>query len=230
MSTAPLPKKISQPPDAAAMTIEQELLDVGYLVQAAISRATTALLNLDRALAQSVISGDNRIDHKEVDLELRVVDRLEREHPSSQALRELIATLKINNDLERMGDLAVNIAKSVVQLSDVERFRRVAGFEKLIELAEKMVARVLQALAQRDTRLARDVLEDETKMRRAQRAVQSAVEIETERVPEKTAILLDLAFISRQLERLGDYATNVAENIIYLVEGEIIRHRPRHRS
>ena len=204
--------------------VKRRILNIGDLVEVAISRAIAALLEGDRMLAGSVVAADAHIDRKEVEVEQQCIGILLGHHPENGDMRFIIATLKINNDLERVGDLAVNIAKTVVKLVDHEGFRRLAGCKEMAGKAEAMLHRCLKALVDSDVNLARKVIAADDEVDNLHKVLEKQIARELDRNPEHAAHLLKLAHVARQLERVGDMATNIAEDVIYMVEGKIVRH------
>jgi phosphate transport system protein len=205
--------------------LKQKILFVGTLVEEAIAKAISALANRDRNLAKQVIDEDTEIDRMEVDVEEEVLKILALYQPVAADLRFVVAVLKINNDLERMGDLARNIAKRVVFLTNGEKIDLPADLRPMATKAQQMVKESLDALVHADTLLARRVRDADDDVDNMRRKVQDYVENEIAAHPDKTELLMRLLSVSRHLERLADLATNVAEDVIYMVEGEIVRHR-----
>lgn len=205
--------------------LKQKILFVGTLVEEAIAKAISALTNRDRNLAKQVIDEDSEIDRMEVDVEEEVLKILALYQPVAADLRFVVAVLKINNDLERMGDLARNIAKRVVFLTNGEKIELPADLRPMASKAQQMVKESLDALVNADTLLARKVRDSDDEVDNMRRSVQEFVEKQITAHPERTELLMRLLSVSRHLERLADLATNVAEDVIYMVEGEIVRHR-----
>ncbi len=205
--------------------LEQQILDLGRLVEMAISRAITALIRRDTLLARAIIKEDVEIDRFEVLVQETCVEILERERPTGTDLRFVVAVLKINDGLERIGDLAENVASVVASVGDWERFQRVSGIDEMATEAQHMVETSLQALIRRDSDMAYDVIRTDDKVDAMHRRIKKRIEQELDRIPENANPLLSLEHVTRQFERMGDLATNIAEEVIYLVDGEIIRHR-----
>jgi phosphate transport system protein len=205
--------------------LKQKILFVGTLVEEAIAKAISALVNRDRNLAKVVIDEDAEIDRMEVDVEEEVLKILALYQPVAADLRFVVAVLKINNDLERMGDLARNIAKRVVLLTGGARIDLPDDLRPMATMAQQMVKESLDALVNADTLLARRVRDSDDEVDGMRRKVQEFVEQQIAAHPEQTELLMRLLSVSRHLERLADLATNVAEDVIYMVEGEIVRHR-----
>jgi phosphate transport system protein len=176
-------------------------------------------------LARAIIKEDEAIDRAEVEVEEMCVEILDTLHPTGEDLRFVIAVLKINDSLERIADLAENVAEIVVEVGDWERFRRVKGIEELGEQAQYMVNRSLEALVQRDTETARAVIANDDRVDELFEQIKRRIEWELDRIPENANPLLKLEHVTRQFERMGDIATNIAEEVIYFVEGHIVRHK-----
>ena len=204
--------------------LKQKILFVGTLVEEAIAKAISALVYRDRNLAHTVIEEDAEIDRMEVDVEEEVLKILALYQPVATDLRFVIAVLKINNDLERMGDLAKNIAKRVVAMANCERIELPPEFRGMATRVQSMVKQTLDALVNSDTTLARKVRDSDDEVDALRRIIEDHIEQQISLHPEQTECLMRLSGVSRHLERLADMATNVAEDVIYMVEGEIVRH------
>ena len=204
--------------------LKQQILFVGTLVEEAIAKAISALINRDRALANSVIEADAEIDRMEVDVEEEVLKILALYQPVAADLRFVVAVLKINNDLERMGDLAKNIAKRVVFLADCERFDLPVDFRGMATRVKSMVKESLDALVNSDTTIAQKVREADDEVDLLRRTIEKQIEQQIAAHAERTDCLMRLSSVARHLERIADMATNIAEDVIYMVEGEIVRH------
>ncbi len=179
----------------------------------------------DTMMARAVIREDADIDRAEIEVQELCLKILETERPSGAELRFVVAILKINDSLERIGDLSENVAEVVVKVGDWDRFRRVPGISELAEQAQGMVHRSIQSLASRDTYLAHEVISGDERVDELYEKIKRHIEYELDRIPENANPLLALENVVRQFERMGDVATNIAEEVIYLVEGNIVRHR-----
>lgn len=204
--------------------LEKKVLELGQLAETSVSRAITALTQRDTMMARAVIQEDADIDHLEVEIEELCIEILEQERPRGDDLRMVVAVLKINDSLERIGDHAENVAKVVVKVGDWERFRRVPGIGEMADAAQRMLEMSVRALVLRDTHLAREVIEADDRVDALHDRIRDRIEKELERIPENANPLLLLEYATRQFERVGDVATNIAEEVIYLVEGKIVRH------
>jgi phosphate transport system protein len=205
--------------------LKQKILLVGTLVEDAIAKAISALVNRNGDLARAIIERDDEIDRMEVDVEEECLKVLALYQPVAADLRFVVAVLKINNDLERMGDLARNIAKRVAYLASHERVELPAEFRGMAAQAQSMVRRSLDALVNRDTLIARQIRDDDDEVDAGQRIIRERIQNQMRQSPEKLDLYMRLLSVSRHLERLADMATNVAEDVIYMVEGDIVRHR-----
>jgi phosphate transport system protein len=204
--------------------LKQKILFVGSMVESAIANAVTALVERDENLAGKVLQEDAEIDRMEVDVEEDCLKILALYQPVAVDLRFVVAVLKINNDLERMGDLAKNIAKRVLYLARVDRVDVPVDFRAMAVRAQDMVKRSLDALVTADSSLAHQVRQDDDELDGMRRMIHEKIRAAVRQRPEQTETLLKLYSVAKHLERLGDMATNVAEDVIYMVEGDIVRH------
>ena len=205
--------------------LRRELLATGALVEEATNKAISALVNRDREMARDVIESDTTIDMKEVEVEEECLKLLALHQPVAVDLRYVVTCLKVNNDLERMGDLAVNIAQRADYLARHPALSLPGELSRMAEGVRGMVRDSLDSLVRQDTALARDIL-----------ARDDVIDDHNGRMFDKmTAMMMEdpalvkraVAFMScsRALERIADHATNVAEDVIFMADGEIIRHR-----
>lgn len=204
--------------------LKQKILFVGTLVEEAIAKAVSALVNRDRNLARAVIEEDAEIDRMEVDVEEEVLKILALYQPVATDLRFVVAVLKINSDLERMGDLAKNIAKRVLFLTSCDRIELPPEFRSMAAKAQWMVKNSLDALVNANTALAYAIREADDEVDALRRSINDTIQKEISLNPDRAEPLLKLTSVSRHMERLADMACNVAEDVIYMVEGEIVRH------
>lgn len=205
--------------------LKQKILFVGSMVEGAIANAVTALVNRDEAIARKVLEEDAEIDRMEVDVEEDCLKILALYQPVAVDLRFVVAVLKINNDLERMGDLAKNIAKRVLYLSRVAPVEVPVDFRAMAVRAQDMVKRSLDALVGADSSLAHRVRRDDDELDTMRRTIHEKIRAAIRARPDQTETLMKLYSVAKHLERLGDMATNVAEDVIYMVEGDIVRHQ-----
>jgi len=206
-------------------SLKERILRLGTLVEEAISKSITALINRDRSLAQRVIVNDSDIDAMEVEVEEECLKMLALYQPVAADLRFVVAALKINNDLERMGDLARNIAKRVTQLEGGDPYDLPPEIRTMATQAQEMVRQCLDAVVKRDPTLARQVREEDDIVDEARQRIQRRVLQGIKDQPENVENLLRINSVSKHIERIADMATNIAEDVVYMVEGDIVRHR-----
>lgn len=205
--------------------LKQKILEVGGLVEEAIANAISAMLNRDGKLALRVIGDDSVIDSMEVEVEEDCLKILALYQPVAADLRFVVAILKINNDLERIGDLARNIAKRVNYLSKSDPIELPFSLRDMTTKVQSMVKMSLDALVNADTALARQVRAEDDIVDNERKKIADHVISLIKKMPERVEYLLKLNSVSKHLERIADMATNIAEDVIYMVEGEIVRHK-----
>ncbi|MFO7556610.1 MAG: phosphate signaling complex protein PhoU [Desulfobacterales bacterium] len=205
--------------------LKKKILSLGAMVEERVYLAIKAIESRDPDLAQRIIRSDHEIDETEVEVEEECLKILALYQPVAIDLRFIVAVIKINNDLERIADEAVNIARGVSYLSRKKKiFYFDFDFSQMVEMTQSMLKGSLDALVNLDTDLAFKVciLDDEVDKINGEvhRLVKDAIRDN----PEQGEHLVNLLLISRHLERIADHATNIAEEVIYLIEGEIVRH------
>jgi phosphate transport system protein len=181
-------------------------------------------------LAETVIKEDAAIDAFEVQIEQQCVDLLEKYHPVGSELRFLISALKINDTLERMGDLAENIADTVVAVSKSEDFVRIGDFHEMADRTKKMLTNCLRCFVDGDVKLAYQVIDDDAGVDALQDNILKRIQRELDGPGMSARILLHMEYVARQLERISDLTTNVAEDVIYMIDGKIVRHPSRFKN
>jgi len=204
--------------------LSKELLTMGAMVEEATNRAINALVRRSRDLAREVVAVDDAINDRENHIEDHALKILALHQPVAADLRFIITALKVNNDLERIGDHAVSIAERAETLAGLETVPVPDDFQKMVELVHHMVHNCLNALVERDSKLARDVcmMDDEVdRIHRFMYAAMQDVMREDARFIEPAVNTISAA---RHLERIADLATNIAEDVVFMVEGEILRH------
>ena len=206
--------------------LKKEILAVGSLVENAIHIATRALLDRRPELPKQVMQGDEEIDRREVAIEEDCLKILALHQPVAFDLRFIIAVLKVNNDLERMGDLAVNIAERAEYLSIHPALPRAEGFDRMVEKVLQMVGTSLSSLVEQDTELAQQVLQADDEVDEIHREMFGAMQKVMQTSPDSIERATHWLSASRNLERIADQATNIAEDVLFMVRGEIMRHQP----
>ena len=205
--------------------IKKHLLEVGALVEEATKKAITALLERRQELSTEVKEGDKIIDRKEVQVEELCLKLLALHQPVAADLRFIVVVMKVNNDLERMGDLASNIADRAANLASLPQLTVPLDLRAMAQRVESMVRSSLDSLVRCDTALARQVMQADDEVDNVNREMWD--KLQTIMMNDASTVQRALHFLSasRHLERIADLATNIAEDVIYMVEGEVIRHR-----
>ena len=191
-----------------------------------VQRAVEAFTTRDDILAACVVDEDNDVDQMEVDIEEECLKLLALYQPVATDLRFIIAVLKINNDLERIGDEAVNIAERSLFLAQHEPVGDFFDFTDMAQKTQAMLRRSLDALVSLDPDLARAVGAADDEVDELNRQMYLLVQQAMRRQPEKIEQFIHYLSTSRHLERIADYATNIAEDVVYMIEGEVVRHKP----
>lgn len=205
--------------------LKKLILSLGAIVEEQIQRAMLALARRDANLADEVINKDREVDTLEILIEEECLKILALYQPVAKELRFVVAVLKMNNDLERMGDLATNIAKRARYLAKKEKNDMIEDFETLSLKVQQMVKKSLDALVNTDEVLAREVLTADDEVDHLTKVMLKKTINAIEKNPEKTKEYFSIRTISKNLERIADSATNIAEDVVYLCSGEIIRHK-----
>jgi phosphate transport system protein len=206
--------------------LQRDLLGLASSVEEAIHKSIRALQGRDASLARQVIDGDTAIDEEENMIEEECLKLLALHQPVARDLRRITAALKINAELERMADLAEDIAERALHLSQLSSIPMPFKLQRMTDLTTSMVRQSLDAFVNLDVRLAKLVcrLDDEVDSYNHE-IIEELIEI-MEQSPALVEPGLSFFSATRHLERIADHATNIAEDVIYLVEGEIVRHRP----
>ena len=205
--------------------LKKRILAVGEVVVEAIQKALQALQERRAELAREVIEGDRRIDRAEVEVEEECLKLLALYQPVAEDLRFIAAVMKINNDMERMGDEAVNIAEHALFLAGSDPVPVPQRLKDMTEASMRMVRESLAAFVHEDTAAARRICAEDDEVDQYNREVINAVWKTMQTDPGTVERATHLFSVSRHLERIADHATNIAEDIVYMVEGKIIRHR-----
>jgi len=204
---------------------KRQLLTLGALVEDRVALAVKAMSARDAKTAQAIIDGDTQVDSLEVDAEEECLKILALYQPVAIDLRMIVAVLKINSDLERIGDLAVAIAERAVALSELPDIPSPFDFPAMSARVQDMLRKSLDALVNLDETVAKAVCALDDQVDLINRQMYRTVETELRQHPEHIAQLLGYLSVSRYLERIADHATNIAEDVMYLVGGAIVRHR-----
>ncbi len=204
--------------------LQSKLLEMGGLVEAAIHNSVLALVDRDEDRAKEVMWNEALVNQKEIEIDELATRMLALFQPMARDLRFITAVIKINNDLERMGDLAVNITERALTLMREPAVKPLIDIPRIADLAESMVHRALDAFAKHDADMARDVLLSDDAVDRLRDAVYD--ELLSFMQEERSTInrAVSLMFIAQNLERIADHSTNIAEDVLFAVKGVDVRH------
>ncbi len=207
--------------------MEKMILALSALAEESVRDAVKSFTTKDSSLAKSVIENDQLIDSKEIDVEEECLKILALHQPVAIDLRFIVAVLKINSDLERIGDHSVSIAKRSLLISDLTESDSPApfSFDELIELSISLLKRSIDALINHDSHLAYQILDKDDEVTALKRKIFQKYLETTKDAPEQLEVNSAYMFVSRNLERIAEHAFNIAEDVIYMINGEIIRHQ-----
>ena len=205
-------------------TLRARLLAMGGLAEERVRLAVQGLVDRDVAVIDTVLRGDEPINELHVEVDDRCFKLLALHQPMATDLRSIVAAVKINTDLERVGDLAVNIAEAAKRYASHPPVKRLIDIPRMGNLAQTMLRDALDAFVRRDAALAQHVLDEDDKLDDLK--TQVFRELLTYMLSDPTTIepALDLILVSRHLERIGDHATNIAEDVIFMVSAKDVRH------
>jgi len=201
------------------------LQEMGALVAHAIQRSVLSLVEKNEDYAHQVIRDESRVDQMEITIDDKVASLIVREQPVARDMRLVVSAIKISTDLERMGDLAVHIAERALSLMTQPPLPETVNFGELANLVESMVLGSLESFVNRDAQMARGILESDDAVDRSRKAIQRQLTELMQRDTTTIVRALDYLIIARKLERIGDHATNIAEDVIFLAQGVDVRHR-----
>lgn len=215
--------------DDELKVLKDKLFKMGLLVVQAIDNSTTALFERNSAKAQEVIKKDQEINIYEVEIDELGHELIALYQPAAVDLRLITMVLKINSDLERMGDQAVNIAEKALVINQEPPLKPYEELPKMAEAAQKMVRDALDAFMEKDPDKAKRILEADDVIDRINDQIYESVQQTLEAKPQGIRTGVSLIMVSHNLERVADLATNIAEDVIYLKRGIDVRHHIRER-
>lgn len=204
--------------------LKKRILSLGTMVEERVRMAIQALELRDANLAEKIIRSDYEIDEFEVEVEEECLKILALHQPVAVDLRFIIAAIKINNDLERIADEAVNIAERVQIIAKRERLDIPFDYTMMAENTSSMLEKSLDALVNRDDALALIVLKLDDEIDDMKNYAYDVVKRAIGEYPDRVGYLINLLLMCRHLERIADHATNIAEEVVYMVQGQIVRH------
>jgi phosphate transport system protein len=205
--------------------LNRDVLSMGGAVESAVGRAVRALLERDVAEAMAVIEGDREVNLQELRIDEECLKILALHQPAARDLRFVTGVMKIINDQERVGDLAVNIAERARVLAALPPREAPAGLVEMAERVRGMLTAALDALVRQDTRRAHEVLRMDGRVDELLKALFDRMERDLRDDPTRVPWGLQILSASKNLERIADHASNIAEDVVYMVDGTILRHR-----
>ena len=213
--------------DEELSQLNKEILKMAVRAQEAIYKSIEALKNRDKNEAQEIIDTDDKIDELELFIDEHCIDLIARYQPMARDLRFITTGMKINAELERIADLAVDIAQRVLELADKPLLKPLIDIPKLSLMGQNMVRDAIDAFIKRDAQVAKKVVFADKEADSLRNLIQSELIDDYMKKDGTTADRADpLLLIARHLERICDHATNIAEDIVYLVEAKIVKHHP----
>lgn len=205
--------------------LKRKILGLSARVEESVHIAVKSFIDRDQTMARKGMEGDSEIDQMEVDVEEECLKLLALYQPVANDLRFIIAVLKINSDLERIGDLAANIATGTMHLACRDNIEVPFDLHKMTHKVQSMLKKSIDSLVNLDARLAHEVCLADDEIDDLHREMYKIIEEKIPQYPNSLDCLIRFLSTSRQLERIADHVTNIAEDVIYMIEGEIYRHR-----
>jgi phosphate transport system protein len=206
--------------------IREGLLFLGALTERALERGAQALLERNSALAREIIREDEQIDRLDVDLEEKCIRLLALRQPAACDLRFITTAIKITGHLERIGDMAANIAEKVIILNDLPQIKPYIDLPRMVEISRAMIRKSLDAMVREDVELAKQVREEDAVIDQLNDQIFRELLTFMMEDPRKIQVCLYIMQISKSLERIADHAEGIADMVIYMVTGKSVRHKP----
>ena len=204
--------------------LKEKVLRLGSIVEVMVEYAVASLIDRDSRLAQDTIDSDQRADLLEVEIDEACIRMLALHQPAAGDLRFVTTAMKISTDLERMADQAVNISQRAIELNDEPQLKPYIDIPIMSQLSQQMLRDSLDAFVRKDVGLAREVIETDNKVDALKNQVFRELLTFMMEDPRTIPRAIRLILVSRHLERIADHATNIAEMVVFLVEGRNIRH------
>ena len=211
--------------DLELQELRKDILKMGAFAEEAIYKSVEALKNRDKVLAKSVIDSDSIVDKLELEIDEKCVDLIARYQPMAKDLRFITTGMKINAELERITDIAVDIAQRTLELADKPLLKPLVDIPKLAAVAQNMVKRAIDAFVRGDSDLAREVMLSDPEADQLRDMIQKEL-VEDYMVKDGSTAprAVQLLLITRFLERICDHTTNIAEDVIYMVQAQVVKH------
>lgn len=210
--------------DDELQQLKEKLLRMGSLVEDAVKNSIISLVERDNTLAQLVIDNDRLVNTLDVEIDEESIRLIARRQPMATDLRFITMAMKITTDMERMGDLAVNIAERALELNTEPILKPYIDIPKMREIAQGMIRDALNAFVKKDKKLAMDVIMRDDEVDDLKHEVLQELAVFMAQDPTTVSRAMKISFVAQYLERIADHATNIAEMVIYFVDGKIIRH------
>ncbi len=210
--------------DEELIQLKQKLLQMGDMAQRMIGLAIQSLVERKESYAQEVFALEEKVNHAEIEIEEEVLKLLALRQPAAKDLRLLTAILKINNDLERVADQAVNISETSIYLMKEAPLKPLIDIPHMATLAQKMIKSSLEAFVRHDPGLAQEVCGDDDEVDRINDQIFRELLTYMMQDPKSITRAVDLILVSRNLERIADHATNISEDVIFIEQGKNIKH------
>ena len=204
--------------------LKTRLLEMGGLAEEQVRLAVRALMTRDRELIERAVHGDDPLNRLHIEIDGRCFTLLALHQPMAADLRAIVSAVKINTDLERVGDLAINIAEAARRYAQHAPVKKLIDIPRMATIAQSMLRDALDAFVRRDTELAQRVLNEDDKLDDLKTQIFRELLTYMLQDPSTIEAALDLILISRHLERIGDHATNIAEDVIFMVSARDVRH------
>lgn len=204
--------------------VKELILRMGVMVKGLLKKSVDALMKIDRSMCEQVISEDENVDKLELEIDEKCIQLVALRQPEASDLRFLMTCMKTANNLERIGDLAEDIAERVVEMIGQPLLKPLIDIPKMVELDQESLAMVLDAFVNKDTAKAKIIWEKEKQVDRLRDAVHDELEKIMTADSATVSRALPLLLISRHLERVSDHVTNIAEDVVYMVEAKVVKH------
>ncbi len=213
--------------DEALKDLNKEILRMGAFAEEAIYKSVEALKNRDKEMAKGVIENDNKIDELELEIDEKCIDLIARYQPMAKDLRFITTGMKLNAELERIADIALDIAQRVLEIVDKPLLKPLVDLPRLAVIAQNMVRMSIDSFIKGDVELAKKVILTDPEPDKLKNLItRELIEDYMVKDPSASPRAVPLLLIARFLERICDHATNIAEDVIYMVRAEAVKHHP----
>ncbi len=213
--------------DQELTELNKDILKMGAYAEEAIFKSVEALKNRDKGLAKGVIDNDNTIDKLELAVDEKCIDLIARYQPMAKDLRFIATGMKLNTELERIADIAVDIAQRVLEIVDKPLLKPLIDIPKLTTVAQNMVKMAVDSFVKGDVELAKKVILSDSEADKLRNLItKELIEDYMAKDASTAPRAVQLLLIARFLERICDHATNIAEDVIYMIQAEVVRHHP----